>query len=156
MDNVIVGVCVLAGIVGFQLAMRYWRTLRMKRCWLQANEALGQGDLATAEGALRKCVGLFPLWVPGRALLGAVLARADKLSDAEEEIRMAAELQPKDARGHLGLGMFYATRQPNRVEEAIDAFSKALECDPALRDRLAQEPLVQYLREHERFRALLG
>jgi len=155
MNNLMAGILLLACIIGFQLAMRYWRTARMKRWMDRGKQALAQGDMDAAEDAFRRCVALFPLWVPGRALLGAVLAKQGKLAEAEEQIRMAAELQPREAAGHMGLGMFFATQRPPRVDDAIDAFSKAIECNPKLRERLAREPTIQHLRESERFRGLL-
>lgn len=149
------GLAILAGILLCRWAAGYWRGWRLHRSWNRGHAAVEAGDLVAAEVAFRECVRLAPIYAPIRRILGRVLARRRKLDEAEEHFRMGAELEPRNAAGHLDLGVFLAMSGPDRADEAIDAFATAVECDPNLRKTLREEPRLGRLRENERFKNLL-
>ena len=155
MDNTTLFIGFVLGVLALRAGMAYSKRARLKQSWRRANEAMKSADFAGAEKALGRCVSLMPLWVPARMLLGAVQAKLGKLTEAEEQLKMAAELQPREAEGHLQLGMFYAVFCPDRVDDAIDAFGAAVECRPELKQHLAREPRLLKLKEDQRFRELV-
>ena len=151
-----VGVAILLSIILLRWAVGYWRQSRLKHWWRKGQAALEVHDFVAAEVALRECVRLAPIYAPVRRVLGRVLAHRHKLQEAEEHLRMGAELEPRNPAGHLDLGLFLAMTNPERIEEAIDALAKAVECDPDLRGALSNEARLMHLRQHKRFRELLA
>jgi predicted Zn-dependent protease len=145
MNDMYVGILFLVGIVGMQLAFRYLKQARMRKWWVRAEEACRVGDFPEAEVALQKCVSLMPLWVPPRSLLGVVLAKQNKLDGAEEQLKMVAELQPKEAQGFVELAAFYALFRPEQKSDGLGALEKALAIDPTLREKLAKDERVSAL-----------
>lgn len=143
----------LLGLVGLQAGMRYFTVLRTKKAWESAQEALRGGEFAAAELALDRCVKLMPLWLHPRFLLGAVLAKQGKLEAAEDTLKMAMALQPRDPDGHIELGIFYVTAA-NRIDDGVAAFRAALEHDAAVWARLESEPRLEAFRQSDAFTAL--
>ena len=156
MNSTYTGILMLLGLVGMQLVFRYIKQARMKKWWGCAEGACRAGDFPEAERALRKCVSLMPLWVPARSLLGVVQAKQNKLSEAEEQLKMVAELQPKEAEGFVELAAFYALFLPEQKADAIDALEKAVACDPDLREKLGDDVRLRALFEEEDFKVLVG
>jgi len=151
-----VGMLALGALIALRRFQQAGQQRRIERAVAEAQEAVQDGDLDTAEAALRTCVKLAPLSVPARQYLGAVLAKQGRLEEAEEELRMAADLQPKNGEGHLQLGVFYAACFDDRHEDALDALEKALAHDARLRDRIEGEPRLKPLQSNPRLRALLS
>ena len=133
----------------------HWRRRRLEKHWQRGQEAFQHGDFDAAEAAFRTCVRTVPTVAALRRALGGVLSHQRKFKEAEEQLRFAAELEPRNPIGHMDLGFFFAVAVPDRAEHAIDAFAEAVACDPAMRDKLAQEPRLDPLRRHERFRDLI-
>ena len=155
MKSILLGGFVVGGLVAIQSLMRLLRTLRLKRLWAEAQEALQNHDLVRAERALRACVARMPLWMPARVLLGLVCARQGNLADAEAHIKMAIEFHPRQHEGYLQLGLFYAMFCPDRAEDAIAALTSAVDLAPSLRETLGQETRLAALRQHPGFKQLL-
>ena len=153
--NIYLGLAILFGVMFLRWVFGYWRRARLRRWWNKGQDAIKLDDLVTAEVAFRECVRLAPIYAPVRRILGRVLARRRKLDEAEDHLRMGAELEPRNAAGHLELALFLAANRPGRAEEAIDAFAKAIEYAPALRKTLSQENSLAPLRHNERFQKLL-
>lgn len=149
--SVLAGLCILLLLVGFQWTVQRLKVRRMKRWWNRAAEALNAGDLDAAAAALNKCVSAMPMWVQARTLLGVVRAKQGKLTDAEAQLKMAAELQPRQAEGHLQLGLFYATQFSDRDDDAMEALLNGLKYAPELRNALSRDPRLLHLRNHPRF-----
>jgi Tfp pilus assembly protein PilF len=145
------GLVVLIAILAGRFAVGRWRLSRFQRLWGRAQEAVQAGNWVAAEAALRDCVRLMPIAGPVHRLMGVVLARRGKLGEAEERIRFGAELEPRNPAGFMELGFFLTARYPERFDEAIDAFSTAVQNAPDLRKALSQEPRLEPLRQHERF-----
>ncbi len=138
-----------------QLLFRTLRQLRMKRWWSHAQRALEEENLEEAARGLKRCVGLVPLWVPARLLYGTVLARKGELKEAEEQLKMGAELQPRHPEGHLQLGLFYGTFFPDRAEDATASLKKAFEFGPELVETIEADPRLRHLRADPRFARLV-
>ncbi len=155
MSNAYLGFALLLGVLAVRWALGYWRMYRLKRWWALGNEALVAGDLVVAEAAFRTCAKLVPVSSAVRRLLGGLLARRGKLREAEEQLRFGADLEPRNPAGHMDLGFFLALCVPDRTDEAIDAFGKALEYEPDLRETLRKETRLEPLRRDDRFRKLL-
>lgn len=148
----------LIGLTVLAAAMWYFasRRRRIVGKWKEGVAAFERGDMETAAKALRVCLRDAPTWVPARRLLGRALVAAHRIDEAEKELRLAAELEPRNPDGHLDFAIFLAQFAPNRPDEAIDSLVRAVEHGPMLRDRLANlEPLAP-LRDHPRFQSLLA
>ncbi|HOV74429.1 MAG TPA: hypothetical protein PK967_10700 [Candidatus Hydrogenedentes bacterium] len=142
-------------VFGRWLIVRH-RGHRFSHWWHKGVKAYDASNWVAAEAAFRECVRIEPIAAPARRLLGATLARRNKLAEAEEHFRAGAQLEPRNAGGYLDLGFFLASYVPDRVEDAIEAFAQAVACSPQARTVLASESrLAPAIREHPKFRALL-
>ena len=142
-------------VFGRWIAIRR-RGHRFVHSWQKGVAAYDTSNWVAAEAALRECVRIEPIAAPVRRMLGATLARRNKLAEAEEHLRAGAELEPRNAGGHLDMGFFLVSYAPDRIEEAIAAFAKAVECSPQARAILAAETrLNPAIKDHPKFRALL-
>lgn len=148
MTEVIMGVMVLMALVGLQTGLRYWNVLRTRKAWEGAQAELSRGNFEAAALNIEKCIGLMPLWLQPRFLLGAVLARQGKLDAAEEQFKMAIALEPRQPDGHIELGVFYLTAA-DRTDAAIAAFKEALSCDEKARTRIDRDPRLEDFRRSE-------
>lgn len=154
-QEILVPVAVVVALVLFQVGLRYIRLWRVKRWWHRASQSMEAGDLAKASQALHRCVKLMPLWVPARILLASVQASQGNTDDAEKELKLAAQLEPKSAEGHAQLALFYATYRPERDEDARESLRLALKFDPNLRERIRTDPRLKAIRNHKGLSALL-
>lgn len=145
MNDFFKGLLVLLGLVLFQVLARAIRMAQVKHWCTKANQAMEAGDWQSAEQSLKRCLARAPLWVPGRRLRAVLLARTQRLDEAEAEFKMAAELQPRDAEGHLQLAVFYAALGPEKAEQGVAALRTAVECDPGLKEALARDPRFEGL-----------
>jgi len=155
MKEIIAGIVLLLALVGLQAATRFWTVHRTRTAWEEAQAQLARGNFGDAEVALARCVKLMPLWLQPRMLYGAVLARQGKLDLAEEQLKFAAELQPREADGHIELGIFYVTAA-QRIEDGIAAFRNALNCGEGVRHRIETEPRLRDFRTTEAYAQLEG
>lgn len=153
MSNLFIGVLILFGLVGLQAGSRYWTVSRTKKAWEAAQEALRRDDLETAEREIGDCIKRMPLWLQPRFLLGALLAEQGKLEAAEEHLQMALALQPRDAEGHIELGIFYVTAA-GRPDDGLAAFEQALAHDEKAWRRLETDPRLASFRETEAYASL--
>ena len=153
MQEIIFGIALLAGLVALQAGMRYWTLHRTRVAWSAAQEHMTRGDFEEAEVALAKCVKLMPLWIQPRVLYGSVLSRLNKLESAEEQLKLAAQLQPKDAGGYIELAIFYIT-VADKMEDGIAALNQALKYDPQARYRIDTEPRLRDFREQDAYAQL--
>jgi len=154
-DNVSVGITVLLAIVLGQWGWSQWKAMRFHALWAKAQEALAVEDLAAAKDAVHRCTALAPTSGPLRRVYGTILARSGDLPNAEEQLRLGADLEPRNPAGHLDLGYFLAACCPDRVEATLAALAKAIECSPELRTTLGEDPHLKSLHAHEGFRNLL-
>jgi tetratricopeptide (TPR) repeat protein len=88
------------------------------------------GDLAAAETLCRGTLGKFQRDVNLRALLGALLIKMNRPTEAETCLREAIGQAPAFAKPHEDLG--YLLVQQNRPEEAVTALQRATHLDPKL------------------------
>lgn len=156
MKSILMGLLVVGGLIALQGLMRLLTSLRLKRQWADAQQALENRDFPRAEAALRRCIALMPLWMPPRVFLGMVCARQGNLQEGETHIKMAIEFHPRQPEGYLQLGYFYALFCPDRPADALTALAKALDLDPKLRDTLIEEPRLAALRQHPGFQELVN
>ncbi len=156
MNRVFIGLGILALLLLYQWGTSRMRMSRLKREWETALRAFKDKDLETAQKSLQRCVRLMPMWTPARFMLGGVLAKRGRLADAEAQLKLGADLEPRSPEGHLQLGMFYVVCHPDRAGEAIAALERAAACDPALREQFANAPGLEAIRSHPRFQQLIG
>jgi Tfp pilus assembly protein PilF len=150
--GILLSVVIVAAMWGYANS-RGWRA---RRLWQQGMHAINGQDWPVAETSFRKCVRLVPIWTASRKMLAVALVKQNKLDEAEEQLRMASELEPRKPEGHLDLGFFLATQRPDRQEDAITAFARAVEHDPQVRDVLTMEKRLAFLRDNPRFAKLLA
>lgn len=128
---------------------------RARRAWERATTLSTEKDWPAAEVQLRKAVRLVPGVATLRRALASVLSNQEKFGEAEEHLRMASQLEPRNALAQLDLGVFLATCPPQRPEEAIDAFELAVSLEPQLADILRRSNDLAFLREFKRFQNIL-
>ena len=149
------GIGLLLVILAARWGTSYWRGRQFQGCWSKGWDAFKANDLVGAEAAFRVCVRLAPTASLAHRALGSVLVKRGKLEEAEERLRFGSDLEPRNASGHLDLGFYYALCVPDRVDDAIDSFAKAIEHKPELRAILAQEARLAALRQHAKFKSIL-
>lgn len=146
------GVLLLAGSIGLLWSRRY----RLRKAWKDSVAALERGDFPAAERSLRKCVRQAPSWVPPRRLLGRTLVALRRFDEAEKELRLAMQFEPRNAEAYLELAVFLSNCPPIRLDEAIENLRTALHLAPALRDEVQQMSLLASLREHPGYEEALS
>jgi Flp pilus assembly protein TadD len=155
MDSPYLALAVILLIIFLRSAYMQWKRRRFAGFLKQGTEAVKNRDAEGAESAFRQCVRLAPTSAMVRLALGGVLAQRRKVAEAEEHLRLAAQLEPKKPLGHLELGFFLALFAPERIEEAVASFAEAVKCAPNLREGLAKDPRLAGLRQHPSFQKLL-
>ncbi len=152
MNHEAVFILLLAGVyIGIMLAWKRFRMHQLKRWWTAGQEALVSGDAAAAVSAFRKCVRIWPATPNFHEALGTALSHAGKLDEAEKELRLTVALEPSRAQSHLDMALFYAFAAPGRDREALDAFARVRELDPALAEEaLKKEQIAARLDEADR------
>lgn len=155
MNHIIIGACMLLGVVLFRQLMRRFRYRRLLQAWKEAQARLEDNDLEGAQALLQRCTRLEPLWLPARGLHAATLMNLGRFDEAEKEFQLVAQLEPRNHAGHLDLGMFYACCLPDRKDAAIEALAKAVECEPKVREFLATDRRLDRLRQEPGFQELL-
>ena len=114
-----------------------------------------RGDLEEAAKRFEQCVKWMPLWLQPRFLLGAVLVKQGKLDAAEEQLKMAVALEPRQPDGHIELGIFYVT-VADRAEDGLAAFKEAISHDEKARTRLETDPRLRAFRDSDAYAQLDG
>ncbi len=150
MNSVVFGIVLLLGLIGLKSGTQYFNVARTKKTWAGVQADLERGDFASAEKQITRCIKLMPLWLHPRFLLGAVLAKQGKLEDAEDALKMALALEPRQPQGHIELGIFYVT-SANRLDDGMDAFQEALEHDPEAWSILETDPRLEAFRQTDAF-----
>ena len=96
----------------------------------EALELVNAGDPVAAERVCRDAVQRNPKDVNMLGLLGAVLVKMRRLSEAEQVLRRTVRLAPTFAKPHEDLG--FALLELERHEEAVPVLQKAVRLDPKL------------------------
>ena len=96
----------------------------------EALELVNAGDPVAAERVCRDAVERNPKDVNMLGLLGAVLVKMRRLSEAEQVLRRTVRLAPTFAKPHEDLG--FALLELERHEEAVPVLQKAVRLDPKL------------------------
>ena len=85
------------------------------------------GELAKAEGELRRAVELSPEYYPAHVLLGRVLLEAGKHGRAKMHLRRAVMLKPRETEAYLVLAQLHMEqRQPDEAVKVVENLSAAL------------------------------
>ena len=147
MNRDAVFILLLGGVyIGIMLAWKRFRMHQIKHWWTAGHEALAGGDDGAAVAAFRKCLRIWPAAPNFHEALGTALSRLGKLDEAEQELRLAVDLEPSRAQSHLNLALFYAFAVSGREREAVAAFEQVRELDPGLaKEALAQEHIAARL-----------
>lgn len=96
----------------------------------QAIRLLNGGDAEGAIAVCREALAEDPDDINFTALMGAVLLKARRLDEAEQQLRRAIALAPSFAKPHEDLGLLLLQRRRN--EEAEDVLRRAVTLDPEL------------------------
>ena len=91
---------------------------------------IGSGDLGAAEGRCRAALEKYPRDVNMMALLGALLVKMERPSEAEVKLRQAIAEAPTFAKPHEDLGHLLVKQ--NRPLEALPCLERATHLDPKL------------------------
>jgi tetratricopeptide (TPR) repeat protein len=76
------------------------------------------------------------------------------LNDGLRALQILTQRYPGNAVGHYGQAVILTAKQ--QPEQAINALARAIELDPAMRDRAASDGQLSPLRENPRFKQLVG
>lgn len=142
-------ILLLGGVyIGVMLAWKRFRMHQIKRWWTSGHEAMAGGRADAAAAAFRKCLKAWPSAPNFHEALGTALSHMGKFEEAEQELRMAVDLEPSRAQSHLNLALFYAFAVPGRERDAVEAFVRVRELDPALAGEvLAKEHIAARLED---------
>lgn len=151
--STVAGLALLLGLVSFQYYKRHKHQKNIERLWREAQAALTEQRIADAERLLRECVKEMPLFIMARRALGAVLAQENRFDEAEKELKLAAELQPRKPEGHLDLALFYARFQPERIDDAVNALKEVITHAPQLRQDIYRDARFAAFKDHPGFAA---
>jgi len=143
------------GLIVWRFADVYTRRRRVQALWERGVKAYETRNLEEAYTLFARTVKLVPTAAVFRRMLGRTLMDLERLEEAEQHLRLAADLEPRNPDGHLDLAFFLASRAPDRPDEAIDSLTRAVECSPEVRRALAEPGPFASLRQHPRFQALL-
>jgi len=91
-------------------------------------EAVGRGDLKTAERAYRDWAAILPAKAEPLVNLSVVLERSRRLDEAEGVLRAAVRREPRGARAWAALGSLYWGLA--RWSDSAEAFSSAAALEP--------------------------
>ena len=97
------------------------------------NETIGlinEGQLAAAEARCRAALERYPRDVNMLALLGALLVKMDRRTEAEAALRRVIAVAPTFAKPHEDLG--YVLMQSGRPADALPVLERATKLDPTL------------------------
>ncbi|NUM54047.1 MAG: hypothetical protein HUU46_10425 [Candidatus Hydrogenedentes bacterium] len=119
-------------------------------------EAYERKDFAEVRNAFRYVVKKYPGWAMARRMLARGLAGLGQHAEAEQELRLAAQLEPRNAEGHIDLAIFLASLPRDRHEEAVACIETALGVAPEMRPAVATLPQLRALHSHPQFRMLAG
>ena len=143
-------------ILGASIAFLWSRRYRLRKAWKDSIAALERGDFPAAERSLRKCLRQAPSWVPPRRLLGRALVALRRFDEAEKELRLAAQFEPRNPESHLELAVFLSNCPPVRLDEALASLRTALDFAPAMRDEVRRMPALALLRKHPAFQDVVA
>jgi tetratricopeptide (TPR) repeat protein len=141
-----------AGIIIAFYVQRRW----IRGAWEKGMAAYERNDFAEVRKAFLYVVKKHPGWATARRMLARGLVGLGKHAEAEQELRMAAQLEPRNAEGHIDLAIFLASLSHERHEEAVACIETALDVAPDMRTAVATLPQLRSLHSHPRFRNLAG
>ena len=152
MNRDVVLVLLVGGVyVVVMLAWRRFRVHQIKRWWTEGHEALAAGRAEEAVPVFRKCLRVWPAAPNFHEALGTALSQTGRLEEAEQELRMAVDLEPSRAQSHLNMSLFYAFAAPGRDRDALEAFARVQALDPVLaREVLAKSHIAARLEDAAR------
>ena len=150
--STLIGVGICASILIAHVLQRR----RIRAAWKRGMEAYERKDFDAVRTAFRYVVKKYPGWATARRMLARGLAGLGKHEEAEQELRFAAQLEPRNAEGHIDLAIFLASRTHERHDDAVACVETALEVAPSMRAAVATLPQLRVLHKHARFRDLAG
>lgn len=153
MGDLIIGIAALAGLVALRGGMNRWTMHRVRRAWEGACADLDARAYADAESKLATCVRLLPTWIPARFTLGAVLAAQGKLAEAEAQLKLARDLEPREPDGYIELAIYYLTAA-KRPAEGVATLREAIALAPETVQRIRLDPRFAAFRDTEDFARL--
>ena len=113
-------------------------------------------DFNEVRNAFRYIVKKNPGWATARRMHARGLAGLGQHAEAEQELRLAAQLEPRNAEAHIDLAIFLASLARERHDEAVACIETALNVAPDMRPSVATLPQLRALHSHRRFRDLAG
>ncbi len=126
-----------------------WATMRFEASFL-IGEALRQiGKFREALVSLERAAALKPGHVGVAIALGWCYKRTHKLAQAIDALDRAALQEPDEPLLHYNLACYWSLA--GHAARALQSLSIALDLDPQLRSRIAEEPDFDALRDHPGF-----
>lgn len=154
LSELLLGILSLGGLVAFQRAMHRRGERKLAAAWERAQAEITCGNYESGAAQLAECIRIMPLWLPPRFLLGSLLVRLGRLDEAEEQLKMAQALQPREAEGMLELGIFYLTAT-DRHAEGVALLRDAIARDGDALQRIQRDPRLGAFRESADFSLLV-
>ena len=146
--GIVVCACVLAAFV--------YQRRSLQAAWKRGMEACERQDFDAVRKSFRYIVKKQPGWALARRMLARGLAGLGQHAEAEEELRLAAQLEPRNADGHIDLAIFLTALSRDRHDDALACIQTALDVAPDMRAAIATLPQLRVLHAHPRFRTLAG
>lgn len=150
--STLIGAAICASILIVYVLQRRW----IRAAWKRGMDAYERKDFDEVRAAFHYVVKKHPGWAVARRMLARGLAGLGKHEEAEQELRFAAQLEPRNAEGYIDLAIFLAARSHERHDEAVACVETALDVAPDMRAAVATLPQLRALHTHARFRDLAG
>lgn len=150
------GLAVLFGVVGYHHYRDKRIESRIPLQWRDAQLAVTEKRWADAERLFRALIKQWPTCGAFHSGLGISLAQQDQPQEAEQALRLGADLEPNSSDPHLNLALFYARFCPERGEDAAIALKRAILNEPELHAKILHDKRFAPFLEHPAFAPLEG
>jgi len=153
-NNFILSMAILVATLAISHFYQRHKTRKMESAIRVAKEAMEARDWPKAQAAMEGCVAAHPSWAAARRMLAHALASQGMHKRAEEEIRMAIALEPREWEHQVYLATYLL--QVGRRDEGLRLLREVFSAHAATRETLRGDAqFLGLLREEERA-ALFG
>lgn len=144
--EILIGVVAVALLV-FGVGENWSRGYRARKSFQAGIAAFERGDAAAACAAFERTIALEPLWGPARRILARLYANESRFADAEKQLSLACEFEPRNAEALLDLAYFHARYGgAEGPAKAVDAVRKAIAIAPRILETHRESHEVAALR----------
>lgn len=151
-NKLVLQIAAIALLIGGMVAM-WSQGYRSRRLFKRGLAHLDANKPAQALTVFESVVKMQPLWSPARRILARLYAQAGRVADAEKQLTLVTQFEPRNAEALVELGLFAIHYGgPAGIEKAYAHFTQARGLAPRIFDSLGTEKEFEALRTHPKFR----